>query len=248
MILLIVGLPGAGKTALAEQLVYKINAIHLNGDEVRSGINSDLGFSGKDRVEQARRMGEMARLLSRQGHIVVVDFVCPTNETRDAFGKPDAFIWVDRIKQSRYEDTNQMWEDPEADLVIPDGLTIDNEVDIVISHFGLYDWSLPTALLLGRYQPWHEGHGALRDFALQESPQAVIGVRSTYKTSEKDPLKYEEVKSYIKDKVNNPFVIRMPNITRIVYGRDVGYSIEKADLGQEIESISATQKRKEMGI
>ena len=77
-----------------------------------------------------------------------------------------------------------------------------------------------------------------------------VGVRNTYKTSEKDPLKYDEVSEFIKQ--DNPFkdtlVLRLPNITNIVYGRDVGYKIEQVSLGQEVESISATQKRKEMGI
>jgi len=66
--------------------------LHLNADEVRATVNSDLGFSPEDRIEQARRMGEMARLISKQGVApVIVDFVCPTELTRKAFGKPDIF-------------------------------------------------------------------------------------------------------------------------------------------------------------
>jgi adenylylsulfate kinase len=82
MIIQIIGLPGSGKTALANGLKEKIPVIHLNADEVRATINSDLGFSNDDRVEQARRLGEMARLLERQGHNIIVDFVCPTEEAR----------------------------------------------------------------------------------------------------------------------------------------------------------------------
>lgn len=248
MILLIIGLPGSGKTTLTNELAPRINALVLNGDEVRAGLSSDLGFSESDRIEQARRMGEMARLLSNQGQIVIADFVCPTEQTRNAFGKYDALIWVNRLEKSRYEDTNQMWESPDADLEINEGMTVEDEVLAVISHFDLYDWSEPTALMLGRYQPWHEGHGALRDYAFADSSQVVIGVRNTYGTSDKDPLRFDEVKDYINKSINNPFIIKMPNITRIVYGRDVGYSIEKVNLGEEIESISATKKRKELGI
>jgi hypothetical protein len=78
----------------------------------------------------------------------------------------------------------------------------------------------------------------------------MLGVRNTYKTSEKDPLDFDQVKEYIaQDPVmDKAMVIKMPNITNIVYGRDVGYKIEQVSLGAEIESISATQKRKEMGI
>ncbi len=252
MIIQIIGLPGSGKTALATALKERINAIHLNADEVRSTVNSDLGFTAEDRVEQARRMGEMARLIANQGVApVIVDFVCPTKETREAFGPADVVVWVDRIKQGRFEDTNKMWQDPERfDIRILDGYTLEQEVDTVIQAGALFDWSAPTTLQLGRYQPWHEGHQALKEEAHKRTKQVLVGVRNTYKTSEKDPLKYDEVATYIQQ--DNPFkdtlVLRLPNITNIIYGRDVGYKIEQVDLGADIHAISATQKRKEMGI
>ena len=252
MIIQIIGLPGSGKTALATALKERINAIHLNADEVRSTVNSDLGFTAEDRIEQARRMGEMARLIENQGVApVIVDFVCPTKETREAFGPANIVVWVDRIKQGRFEDTNKMWQDPERfDIRILDGYTLEQEVDTVIQVGALFDWSAPTTLQLGRYQPWHEGHQALKEEAHKRTKQVLVGVRNTYKTSEKDPLKYDEVATYIQQ--DNPFkdtlVLRLPNITNIVYGRDVGYKIEQVDLGAEIHAISATQKRKEMGI
>jgi adenylylsulfate kinase len=252
MIIQIIGLPGSGKTALATALKERINAIHLNADEVRSTVNSDLGFTAEDRIEQARRMGEMARLIANQGVApVIVDFVCPTKETREAFGLADVVVWVDRIKQGRFEDTNKMWQDPERfDIRILDGYTLEQEVDTVIQTGALFDWSAPTTLQLGRYQPWHEGHQALKEEAHKRTKQVLVGVRNTYKTSEKDPLKYDEVATYIQQ--DNPFkdtlVLRLPNITNIVYGRDVGYKIEQVDLGADIHAISATQKRKEMGI
>jgi predicted ATPase len=252
MIIQIIGLPGSGKTALATALKERINAIHLNADEVRSTVNSDLGFTAEDRIEQARRMGEMARLIANQGVApVIVDFVCPTKETREAFGPADVVVWVDRIKQGRFEDTNKMWQDPERfDIRILDGYTLEQEVDTVIQTGALFDWSAPTTLQLGRYQPWHEGHQALKEEAHKRTKQVLVGVRNTYKTSEKDPLKYDEVATYIQQ--DNPFkdtlILRLPNITNIVYGRDVGYKIEQVDLGADIHAISATQKRKEMGI
>jgi predicted ATPase len=252
MIIQIIGLPGSGKTALATALKERINAIHLNADEVRSTVNSDLGFTAEDRIEQARRMGEMARLIANQGVApVIVDFVCPTKETREAFGPADVVVWVDRIRQGRFEDTNKMWQDPERfDIRILDGYTLEQEVDTVIQVGALFDWSAPTTLQLGRYQPWHEGHQALKEEAHKRTKQVLVGVRNTYKTSEKDPLKYDEVATYIQQ--DNPFkdtlVLRLPNITNIVYGRDVGYKIEQVDLGADIHAISATQKRKEMGI
>jgi hypothetical protein len=252
MIIQIIGLPGSGKTELAKALKERINAIHLNADEVRATVNSDLGFTPEDRLEQARRMGEMARLISKQEVApVIVDFVCPTKLTRAAFGKPDILIWVDRIESGRFEDTNKMWEDPQfCDIRIPCGMTVKEEVELIIATCKLHDWSAPTTLMLGRYQPWHEGHHALYKEAGNRTDQVLLGVRNTYKTSDKDPLTFDEVKEYIsKDKfMDGALVLRLPNITNIVYGRDVGYKIEQVDLGADIHAISATQKRKEIGI
>ena len=248
MIIQIIGLPGSGKTTLAKALSDRINAVHLNADYVRSTINSDLGFTPEDRIEHSRRMGEMARMLSGQGLIVVVDFICPTVEARTAFGKPDILVWMDTITEGRFEDTNKLWEKPtefDYHFVSYDS---NGQTDLIISYSNLHDWKAPTTLLLGRYQPWHEGHHALLEKAYERTSQVVIGVRDTYGTSEKDPLPYQEVANRIRTEERSSFVVKFPNITNIVYGRDVGYKIEQVDLGAEIHSISATQKRKDMGI
>jgi len=251
MIIQIIGQAGSGKTSLATELADRVNGIHINADKVRADLNKDLGFAIEDRIENARRLGALARLLDEQGQIVFVDFICPTQETRDAFGVPNHLIWVNRIKEGRFVDTNKMWEDPtQYDVMIFDGMSIAEEAELVIFHCGLYDWRKPTTLMLGRYQPWHEGHHALYDEAGKRTDQVVLGVRNTYKTSEKDPLMFNEVKTYIEadPKMKHAMVVKFPNITNIVYGRDVGYKIEQVKLGDEIEAISATQKRKELGI
>ena len=251
MIIQIIGQAGSGKTALAIELADRINGIHINADKVRIDLNQDLGFALEDRIENARRLGALARLLDELGQTVVVDFICPTKETRDAFGVPDYLVWVNRIKEGRFVDTNKMWEDPTYfDVEIPKGMSVSEEAELVIFHCGLYDWRKPTTLMLGRYQPWHEGHHALYDEAEKRTDQVVLGVRNTYKTSEKDPLTFFEVKTFIEadPKMRHAMVIKFPNITNIVYGRDVGYKIEQVKLGDEIEAISANQKRKEMGL
>lgn len=249
MIIQIIGLPGSGKTTLATALADRINAVHLNADYVRSTINSDLGFTIEDRIEHSRRLGEMAKMLSAQGLIVVVDFICPTAQTRIAFGKPDILIWMDTITEGRFENTNKLWEKPNEFDYHFVSYDSNKQTDLIITQSNLHDWKAPTTLMLGRYQPWHEGHHALLEKAHERTEQVLIAVRDTQGTSEKDPLSYKQVAGHIVSSyARPPFVMKVPNITNIVYGRDVGYKIEQIDLGADIHAISATQKRKELGI
>ena len=110
-IILIMGLPGAGKTTLADGLAPLLNAKRLNADEVRKAAN-DWDFSVEGRKRQAKRMAEMALKLKKEGNYVVADFVCPTPEARNLF-PADYIVWVDTIKKGRFEDTNQMFIKPE---------------------------------------------------------------------------------------------------------------------------------------
>ena len=105
------GLPGAGKTTLAEELAPKLNAKRLNADEVRKEAN-DWDFSEEGRKRQAKRMADFALKLKNQGNYVVADFICPTPEARSLF-PADFVIWVDTIKEGRFDDTNQMFIKPE---------------------------------------------------------------------------------------------------------------------------------------
>ena len=110
-IILVMGLPGAGKTTLADELAPKLNAKRLNADEVRKAAN-DWDFSEEGRKRQAKRMADFALELKNQGNYVVADFICPTQEARKLF-PADFVIWVDTIKEGRFEDTNQMFVKPE---------------------------------------------------------------------------------------------------------------------------------------
>ena len=105
------GLPGAGKTTLAEQLAPKLNAKRLNADEVRKAAD-DWDFSEEGRKRQAKRMADFALKLKSEGNFVVADFICPTPEARSLF-PADYTIWVDTIKKGRFEDTNRIFQNPE---------------------------------------------------------------------------------------------------------------------------------------
>ena len=110
-IILIMGLPGSGKTTLANELGPMLNAKRLNADEVRKEAN-DWDFSEEGRKRQAKRMADFAIELKNKGDFVVADFICPTPEARSLF-PADFKVWVDTIKKGRFEDTNQMFIKPD---------------------------------------------------------------------------------------------------------------------------------------
>ena len=109
--ILIMGLPGSGKTTLASKLVPLLNAKWLNNDKVRRAAN-DWDFSAEARVRQAKRMADLAEKYKKEGHYVVADFICPTPKARELFNA-DYVVWVDTIDKGRFDDTNAMFVKPE---------------------------------------------------------------------------------------------------------------------------------------
>ena len=124
----------------------------------------------------------------------------------------------------------------------------------------MFDWKKPTSQMLGRWQPWHDGHTALFKKALKKSGQVCImfrdvsGVDAGVDGQEDNPFKFEEVKKRIIDGLSSHgyehekeyIVLKVPNVTDISYGRGVGYTFTEHDLGEEIHKISATKIRKKM--
>ena len=109
--ILVMGLPGAGKTTLSKYLAKELNAVQVNADKVRRESN-DWDFSLDGRRRQAKRMKELSDFHVLKGQDVVADFICPTNETRKDFD-PDYIVWVDTIKKGRFDDTNKMFVKPD---------------------------------------------------------------------------------------------------------------------------------------
>ena len=247
--ILIMGLPGSGKTTLAEKLVVNLNAAWFNADAVRQDIYSELGFSPEDRLEHAERMGKLCKWASMNGGYAVADFVCPTKETRNAFDA-DFVVWVNRIEKGRYEDTNKMFEQPENyDVKLEDG-TPEEWVDQVINKLNeteSWDNQAPTALLIGRYQPFHIGHKTLVAESIRRSGQCCIALRDVGGIDDSNPYDFEKVKKEIEDACkefgNKIKVVELPNITDVFYGRGVGYNIEQLELSKELQEVSATKIR-----
>ena len=247
------GLPGSGKTTLARALVPRLNAVHFNADDIRANVNRDLGFALEDRIEHARRMGWLCEQVTKAGVHAIADFICPTAETRTAFGADNAFVvWVDRIKASRFEDTNRMFVPPaHYDVrVSAEGSPEYWAEQIALALRPIFDPKKATALFVGRYQPFHDGHKALIEEGLRRVGQVCIAVRDTGGTDAKNPFPFEFVKARIEESLRDNsgkfVVVQLPNVTHVFYGRDVGYAVERIDLDHATETISATSLRRRL--
>jgi cytidyltransferase-like protein len=249
--ILIMGLPGAGKTTLASALAPLLNAVVFNADAVRANLSRDLGFSLQDRVEHARRMGWICDRVVEAGGTAIADFVCPTQETRGAFGESFT-IWVDRIKTGRFDDTNLIFVPPERfDLRVKAEGTPQCWAEKALALLRpAFDPQRPTALFIGRYQPFHLGHQRLVEEGLRRVGQACIAVRDAHGIDANNPLPFFAVKQRIETALSayagRFVVVPLPNITNVFYGRDVGYSVERIVLDEVTEAISGTKTREQI--
>ena len=254
--ILVMGLPNSGKSQLAKQIYEKLSPWKFdiglyNADQVRKDAD-DWDFSIEGRERQAKRMFD----LCNKHDIGISDFVCPTQNTRKIFNA-DVSIWMNTKHYSKYKDTNAMFEKPEdTTFTVKD--PGDNEQ--VLERIGTIidmmfesriDWQKETALLVGRFQPFHDGHLELEKKSLAKTDQVCIIVRNTHELDDDNPYDFSFVRRQIHRKLypnhkGKYTVMQGPNITNIVYGRKPGYSIEQIKLPASIESISATEIRKEL--
>ena len=248
MKVLIYGLPGSGKTTLAEKLYWSFGEDRVkwfNADVVRQEAD-DWDFSEEGRLRQNKRMKDLCDKASAEGMIAIADFVAPYQQQRIDFGA-DIEIFMDTIEEGRFEDTNKVFE---RSVFANYTVTEWNDTDWVNIAWMIggyaFDGQKPTVQMLGRYQPWHSGHQALLDRALAKTGQVNIMVRDM-PTDENNPYTAEQVVQNLhKELVNYAGQIIfniVPNIVNITYGRDVGYKIEQEKFDKSIEDISATKIR-----
>ena len=272
--ILIMGLPGSGKTYFAERLkkyleyhsdLFNPDAETLEGsraaikwinaDDVRKKYN-DWDFSHEGRIRQSIRMRELAD--SFLNDFVIADFIAPLPEMRHNF-KADWIIWMDTIDAGRYEDTNRMFTPPDVyDFRITEQ-NAEKWTEFVGSHIlenrhrPVFDWQRETVQMLGRWQPWHAGHRALFERAIAKTGQVCIMIRDCQGWQGSNPFAIEQVKNYIRRDLDPLYqgqyeIQVVPNIVNITYGRDVGYRIEQETFDDATHAISATKIRREMGL
>ena len=258
--ILIMGLPGAGKTFLAQHILdhlqdNKKTVMWLNADDVRKKYN-DWDFSHEGRIRQSLRMRELAD--SYDVDYVICDFVAPLVEMRNNF-KADWTVWVDTINQGRFEDTNKVFVAPEQyDFRITEQKA-EKWGEFIAAHIldnrqrPVFDWQKETVQMLGRWQPWHEGHRKLFERALAKTGQVVIQIRDCQGWNGSNPFAANQVKDFIKRDLDPLYqgqyeIQLVPNVVNITYGRDVGYKIEQESFDDATHAISATKIRKKMGV
>ena len=254
MRVLIFGLPGSGKTYLAEELVKLLGdrVAWFNADKVREEAN-DWDFSDEGRMRQKQRMQDLCASAEAEGKISIADFVCPFDKAREEFGASYT-IWVDTISAGRFEDTNAVFERPMVSdcsyVVHSQRGDIDaKQIAWELGERFIWDNKAPTVQMLGRWQPWHAGHQALFDRAIAKHGQVNLQIRDM-PIDVNNPFTPREVLRNLKDKLaqfaGRVKITVVPNIMNITYGRGVGYKIEQEVFDDAIHDISATKIREQM--
>jgi len=263
--ILIMGLPGSGKTFMARALQQLLSSFQheghgirvewFNADNVRKKFN-DWDFTEAGRIRQSHRMRELAD--ASDADYVIVDFVAPLPEQRHNF-KADWTVWIDTIREGRYADTNAMFAEPDVyDFRITEQ-NAEKWAEFIAEHIldnrrrPQFDWQQETVQMLGCWQPWHDGHRALFERAIAKTGQVCIMIRDCQGWQGSNPFEIAKVKSFIQRDLDPIYqgqyeIQVVPNIVNITYGRDVGYKIEQETFDDQISSISATNIRKQLGI
>ena len=224
--ILIMGLPGSGKTFLATALkkyleensnvntmplermlhlelppiAYTSKVDWFNADEIRKRFN-DWDFSKEGRIRQSLRMAEFA--LKSTGDYVICDFVAPLVEMRNNF-KADWTVWVDTIDQGRFDDTNKAFVPPEQYDFRVTEQNAEKWAEFIGRHIlderrrPVFDWKKETVQMLGRWQPWHKGHRALFNRAIAKTGQVVIQIRDCQGWNGSNPFEKTQVEQLIK--------------------------------------------------
>jgi len=242
--ILIMGLPGSGKTTLAKKVALELKADWLNADKIRGNYN-DWDFSKEGIIRQVQRMKLLAD--KSKNKFIVADFVCPLKKQMEIF-KPHYVVWMDTIKKGRYPSMNKIFKSPKRfDLKVTSKDANLWKIPIV-DKFKKYKWNnkSETGQMLGRFQPFHKGHKHIFYEILKKKGQVFIMVKDVYKIGD-NPFKFKDINLMIKKEIKNFIsrfkIVKAPNITNVYHGRTVGYKWTKINLPKDIINISGTKIR-----
>jgi len=250
--ILIMGLPGAGKTFLAKEIYKNINAVWINGDAIRKRFK-DWDFSKEGRIRQSKRLNKLSNEYINKGKSVVVDFICPNKDSFKYF-KADFVVWVDTIKIGRHirkhlDDINPIFRKPKKFnlRVTTQDAKLWKIIILDILKKNKWNNKKPTAQMLGRFQPWHEGHRKLFEYIIKKDLQVNIQVKDVHKIDKKNPFAFEKIKKMIEKDLKNfksrIKITKAPNITNIILGRKTGYKVDRILTPAKYRNISATNIR-----
>lgn len=260
-IYLLTGLSGSGKTTLSTEICNQIGAEMLDGDIIRE-ISNNQDFSWEGRKKHMRQVAAMANLLSKYTH-VVISLISPVGEVREEIKKKFGIIeiFVDcsleeckkRDVKGLYEKAmkgeikdftgiSQAYDIPTNPNIIVDTekLTVEESVKYLLEK--IQDKN-KKGILIGRWQPLHDGHRWLAQSVEEKGFTPLLAIRNT-PVNDSNPFTVEERIEMIKKEGYDYFV--MPDLGGVFYGRSVGYKVEELSPPKEISEISATKIRAEV--
>lgn len=294
------GLSGSGKSTIAEALYEWLPSptVILDGDVLRKGLCSDLGFSVEDRNENIRRLAHLTRLMYINGMNVIVAFISPMREGRrfakSLIGNSDFYeIYLSTsLEVCEKRDVKGLYAkarsgeipdftgigSPYEEPLAPnfrfdtDRMTVKEIVMSLLVNtqsefmklakeiffdsveetiYESFDSDKKTSLMIGRWQPLHDGHKMLIQKVMDEGNDVVVGIRNMPR-DENNPFSAKDrigmIKRAFGDRVKCIVIPEGRGGFEVIYGRKVGWTTREVRLDGDVEKISGTKTREALGV
>ena len=252
MIIQLTGLSKSGKSTISNEVKTKLDLLGIkceiiDGDEYRKSICNNLGFSKEDRIENIRRLHFIAKKFSDQKIITLIAAINPYEDIRNEIESKIVYLKAVGRELEMYKDSE--YEVPSNPILIINtiedvSISVNRVVNLILDN---QTKTIPKALFIGRWQPWHSGHSELISNKLGKGIPVLIAVRDIL-PDEKNPFTTFQTIDMIKTVYQNESlvtVVSIPDIESVNYGRGVGYEINEFVLDSK-EHISASKIREEV--
>ncbi|MBT5203649.1 MAG: adenylyl-sulfate kinase [Gammaproteobacteria bacterium] len=271
------GLSGSGKTNIAEALRTRLgSALVIDGDVLRVGLCSDLGYSVEDRKENARRVTELAKLIAGSGTPVIVATISPDQASRDSARSSieqagirffEVFVNAP-LEVCEQRDVKGLYKRARAGEIVqftgidapydvprnPDlkcdtvDEPIDVSIDSIMALVGVADAQSPHLCFVGRWTPFHKGHWVIMEKAMAEEPGKPVLVLVRDTSFDFWPAGYRKrmLEASFREMDVRASVVVIPDISSVNWGRGVGWTPREIEVEADIAGISATDLRARM--